>query len=935
MPAHQLTPLSSAASRFAPPRLRRWLFGALCALVLPAAAFAQSGKIAGSVTDQTTGEGLIGVNVAIDGTQQGTVTNIDGDYVLIGVRPGSYTVVFSYIGFQTQRVEDIRVSTGQTTRLDIEMREEVLQGEEIIVQATRPLVQKDLTASKTTVGAEEIEALPVESFLGVLTTQAGVNTGPSGEIHIRGGRSNEVAYLVDGMSVGNPFNTNGLATSVANDAIQEMTVISGAFNAEYGKAMSGIVNLVTKEGTPKFGASVSFYGGDTFTRHDDIFYTPSNVDLNTYTLEGTVSGPLPVLRDAGFFLSFRRDVDGGYIYGIDQHLPSDSANFNRDPARLAQIQQFIPGFSDENAWYYELHGKPWYEYAEGEAIPGEAVSMNASESTNFIGKLTTRPFAGGKLEYSFLYDGGERTPFNFAYRFNPGGVADVRDKSINNSLHWTHALSDRTFYTLRLSYQDYDYSNYLYENPTDPRYMPDRRIRGYPGNNFLFGGNQKGYVTEEARSIRGKFDVTRQFGVIHEAKAGADVQLHRLSRDNFEIQYDGIQYREPTVLPAAESPSHDTYIDQPVTEISLYAQDKLELDDFIINAGLRYEYFDPHFQYIPNLLEPKGELEKARKTNLLLPRVGVSFPITERGIIHFSYGHFAQMPTLRQMYVNPEFEFPPNNAPTFGNANVRPERTVQYELGLQQQLTDDLAFDVTGFFKDVRDYLAARNLQYSTIGGEDTYTIYLNLDYANVKGITFALTKRKSRGGLVSANLDYTFQMAEGNNTDAGAFFFNVLSGRETELELVPLDFDQRHILSSTVTVSETGNWGLSMIGQVSTGYPYTPLLLDQNIDQLPNQGRKPTSYKLDLHVYKDFKLGPSYLRLFGKVFNVLDHLNERFVFDDTGRATYSLNERLGTHAAWRAYYGQPGINDLDTYNTRPQYYSRPREIRLGATLSF
>ena len=150
-----------------------------------------------------------------------------------------------------------------------------------------------------------------------------------------------------------------------------------------------------------------------------------------------------------------------------------------------------------------------------------------------------------------------------------------------------------------------------------------------------------------------------------------------------------------------------------------------------------------------------------------------------------------------------------------------------------------------------------------------------------------------------------------------------------------PLDFDQRHILSSTVTVAETGNWGLSMIGQVSTGYPYTPLLLDQNIDQLPNQGRKPTSYKLDLHVYKDFKVGPSYLRLFGKVFNVLDHLNERFVFDDTGRATYSLNERLGTHATWRAYYGQPGINDLDTYNTRPHYYSRPREIRLGATLSF
>ncbi|ARA93121.1 TonB-dependent receptor [Rhodothermaceae bacterium RA] len=903
------------------------------------------GKIAGRVTDAVTGEPLIGVNVLIQGTQQGTVTDADGNYIIVNVRPGEYTLQFSYIGFQSQIVEGIRVATGQTTRYDLEMREEIVEGQEIVVQAERPLVQKDLTASKKTVVAEEIEQLPVESFFGVLTTQAGVTTGAGGEIHIRGGRSNEVAYLVDGMSVGNPFNTNGLATGVAADAIQEMTVISGAFNAEYGKAMSGIVNLVTKEGGDRLEGSFSVYGGDRVTAHDEIFGKPEGLALNTYTLEGNLSGPLPFLRNTSFFLSGRYDEDNGYIYGTRLHLPSDSANFNTTP------------------WYYEIHGEPWWEYVSadetvtlpdgstrpggGRPLPDETVAMNPSHSYNLLGKITMRPFAGAKIEYAHLRDGGKRTPFNFAYRMNPDGVASTRDWSYNHSLHWTHTLDPRTFYTLRLSYARNSAETYLYEDPLDPRYVSDGKILGFPGSNFLFGGNQKGHVYEKSRSIRTKLDVTKQIGIIHEAKAGVELNFHSLYRRNFVVLYDGNTYRQPTVLPPDQSPSHDLYEDQPVFEMSAYAQDKLEFDDFIINAGVRYERFDPNGRYIPDLLEldqyvalgPDDqplERPEAKITNVVMPRLGVSFPITERGIIHFSYGHFTQMPPLRNMYVNPEFEFPKGSTPTFGNANLRPERTVQYEMGLQQQLTDQLAFDVTGFYKDIRDYLAPQTVRYTTIAGQDTYVIYLNKDYANVKGVTFALTKRRGRNGLLSATVDYTFQIAEGNNTDANAFFFNFLSGRENELEVVPLDFDQRHILSSTVTLSRPGNWGISFIGQYATGYPYTPQIIDQNIDLLPNSDRKPPQLKLDTQLYKTFSLGDrARVQAFARVFNLLDRLNERFVFNTTGRATYSLDEQLNVHAAWRPYYGFPGISTLEEYNTRPHWYSPPREVRVGVTVSF
>ncbi|MEM1095423.1 MAG: carboxypeptidase-like regulatory domain-containing protein [Bacteroidota bacterium] len=923
--------------RSALPGVRRAasLVGVLLAFTLCSLTAAAQGKIAGRVTD-TAGESLPGVNVFIENTQQGTSTDADGNYVILNVRPGEYTLVFSFIGFQTQRIDGIRVVTGQTTRYDVELGEEIIQGEEIVVQAERPLVQKDLTASKTTVTAEEIDALPVESFFGVLVTQAGVNQGPGGEIHIRGGRSNEVSYLVDGMSVANPFNTNGIATSVAADAIEELTVISGAFNAEYGRAMSGIVNLVTREGGDKFDGSLHLTTGDTFTGNDDIFWTPNTVNANLYTLEASLGGPLPIGKNLRFFTSVRRDVNDGHIYGERRHLPSDSANFNVSP------------------FYYEIAGRPWQEYTdrevvdengntqmvEGLPLPNERVNMNPSEDLNLIGKLTATLRPGMKLEYSYLYDFGRRTPFSFGYRYNPDGVAPSRSKGINHGLNWTHTLSDKAFYTMRVSYATNLFRRSLYDDPQDPRYVKDLSgigdglTVGFPGTNFLMSGNQKSNTREESTSWRIKGDLTRQFGAIHEVKTGVEVALHSLSRRNFTVLFDGNRYLEPTV-PEVDTPAHNVYLDQAVSEVSAYIQDKLEFEDFIINAGVRYERFDPNGTYIPDLLDPNGERLEAEIKNLVLPRLGVSFPITERGIIHFSYGHFAQMPPLRQLYFNPEFEFPKNQAPLFGNTNMRPERSVQYEIGLQQQIGELMAFDVTGYFKDIRDYLAPQTIRFSTIAGEDLYTIYLNRDYANVKGVTFALTKRRARNGLLSATLDYTFQIAEGNNDDANAFFFNFLSGRENELELIPLDFDQRHVISSTVSLTRPGNFSVAFISQYGTGYPYTPLLIDQKIDQLPNQGRKPSQFKVDMQAFKEFAVGDATLRASVRIFNLLDRLNERFVFNDTGRATYSLNGQRGVHAAWEPFYGQPGINDLDTYNTRPHWYSAPREIRVGLALLF
>jgi len=839
--------------------------------------------------------------------------------------------VFSYIGYAASRVSGISISTNHTTRYDIELQAEAVAGQEVLVQAERPLIQKDLTASKRTVVSEEIEVLPVESFLGVLTTQAGVTQGASGELHIRGGRSNEIAYLVDGLSVANPFSTNGLATEVATNAVQEMTVVTGAFNAEYGQAMSGIVNIVTREGGPTFDASASVTVGDRATSNDNIWQIPDGVSVRTTTVEGTLGGPI-LGSKLTFFAAGRYDDSDGYVYGFREHLPSDSANFNTG--------------------YYEIHGKPWWEYAPiGELeVPSEPVSMNPFTSYNFTGKLAYRPKPQLKLEYTYLRDGsdgkgsGSRAT-DFLYRYVPDGLENSYVRSWNHALHWTHTVNRTMFYTVRLSYASNSSERYLYEDPTDPRYVRDvggtgeGNVVGFPGNNFYMSGNQKDGLFEYADSFRGKVDLTKQFGAIHETKIGVDWRFHSLDREVYTVLFDGNVYRQPT-LPPIDSPAHDVLEDQSVREISAYVQDKLEFEDFIINAGVRYDRFDPNGLYVPDVSNPWADrlgreidTAPASTKNMVSPRLGVSFPITSRGIIHFSYGHFYQMPTLRQMYINPEFEFGVGTVPTFGNANLRPQKTVSYEFGLQQQLGDLVAFDMTGFFKDIRDYLALQRLRFSTIPGEDALRMYSNKDYANVKGITFALTKRRSRTGLLSANIDYTFLVAKGNNDDTDAFFYNLISGREDEFELVPLDFDQRHVLSGTVTLSRPNNWGLSFIGQIASGYPYSPEIIDQNLDLLPNSANKPVQIKLDARLSKEVQIGGVSLMGFVKVFNLLDRLNERFVWDDTGRAGTTLN-RNNVHAFWQNLYGLPAIHDLDEFNTRPHFYSAPREVRVGLSMS-
>ncbi|SVC94234.1 uncharacterized protein METZ01_LOCUS347088, partial [marine metagenome] len=264
-----------------------------------------TGKLAGRVTIKGTGEPMIGANVLINETDLGTATDADGNYYILQIPPGKFSIRFTMIGYQDLLMNDVRIQVDLTTTINAELSESVIGMNEVVVQAERPMIHTDVTYSQANISSEEVEMLPVEEFEDVIALQAGVVVGSNGEIHVRGGRGGEIAYMVDGITVTDPFNS-GISVEIENNAIQELQFISGTFNAEYGQAMSGIVNIITKDGSyRKYMGSVSYNSGSYLSSDSDLFPQIEKFNLSGISdIKGNIEGPI-LPKKLSFFASGR------------------------------------------------------------------------------------------------------------------------------------------------------------------------------------------------------------------------------------------------------------------------------------------------------------------------------------------------------------------------------------------------------------------------------------------------------------------------------------------------------------------------------------------------------------------------------------------------------------------------------------------------------
>jgi hypothetical protein len=425
---------------------------------------------------------MIGVNIVVVGTSTGASSNLDGDYFILNLPPGTYDLRASAVGYTPSSVTNVRVLVDQTSHVDFSLQEQSVQMNDIVVTASRPIVQKDLTSTVSSMTSDQISSLPLEDVASVVNLQAGVVDG-----HFRGGRSSEVKYLIDGVSVNDVY--SGAFTMQAEvNSIAEIQVLSGTFNAEYGEALSGIVNQVTKIPGDKYSGELSAYTGDYMTSRTGLFPHINHIspaDLHNY--QANLSGPVPLMGSLlKFFVSGRYFYDDGYLYGRRIFNPKDSSNFgNNDPSK-------------------------WYVGATGDSA---YVPMNFQKRFSMQGKLEINVGTAKGIVLSAMYQKLDYRDYDHSFVLNPDGDYKKFQTSFLGGLNYTQVLSSAAFIDYNSSVYVSDFKQYVYEDPLDPRYVNPVRLQDAGANSFLTGGTQNWHFLHNTNSYTGKIDLTALYGL--------------------------------------------------------------------------------------------------------------------------------------------------------------------------------------------------------------------------------------------------------------------------------------------------------------------------------------------------------------------------------------------------------------------------------------
>ena len=331
--------------------------------------------------------------------------------------------------------------------------------------------------------------------------------------------------------------------------------------------------------------------------------------------------------------------------------------------------------------------------------------MNPSESFNGTAKVTLKPLSNMKINYDLLYSKAKSKDYSHMFKYDPDALGTSCSTNIINSIELRHAVDSKTFYTLKGSYNVRNGSYYLYplldasgnevdfqpgddisKLHADSRYQPTEYLTVPASYTFYYGGTDNSQSYSRFSTFIGKFDIVSQVQKNHEVKFGLEYRKHSLASESFTVKRDTVTYLTPTILSISNS-SHDYYNKKP-EEFSTYIQDKMEYSSLVLNFGLRYDYFNARAKYSTDIMHPSpndpslsSDIDKsklladAEAKQRLSPRLGISFPITDRGIIHFSYGHFYQMPSMSSLYTNSNFKYSvASGQVTIGNANLNPQK---------------------------------------------------------------------------------------------------------------------------------------------------------------------------------------------------------------------------------------------------------------------
>ncbi|MBO6622489.1 MAG: TonB-dependent receptor [Balneola sp.] len=908
--------------------LQALFFGILLSISSSQLIAQTKGKVVGVVKDEQ-GETIPGVQVVLQGTQRGAITESDGYYSIINVTPGTYQLVFKFLGFADLIVENVQIQTGRTTEIDAVLKETVFQGEEVVVVAERPIVEKDRTTTTSYVSSQEIEDLPVQSVAEIVNLQAGVVDG-----HFRGGRLGEVSYVVNGVPINNSY-TNSAGFEVEQNMVESLEVISGVFNAEYGQALSGVVNIVTKDVPFDWTFnSKGFVRAIASTRELPFITRESGPGTNlTYLdfkneqipyyqvasvpnqIDFQFSGGGPIIDEKlGIQFSGRFLDEKGHFYGRDLFSPRDSSQ---------NVNTLVDNETNPNNWIIESTGS------------GDFVPMNYVKRYSLNSSLTYNINSIFKLDYNLFYQFGDGRNYNHQKKYSPEGVNRYLFDNQTHIFGLRAAFDSKTFANLSYSYLRSEGESKLYDDILDSRLgSPDlSNTEGLFA--FDLGGNDLFYSKNVTKTHTIVGSVTSQINRVHQVKAGFQTRIHDLNTNGYAILVNANNGYVPEAN--TENLAARTDLNANPIEFAVYIQDKIELNNLIINAGIRMDYFDPDFlvprlwylggeEFVPDPSNPTDTLynrRSATKKIQVSPRIGLAFPISNTGVVRFSYGLFFQIPSFDGIYANPNYYVAPGaTAAGFGNPDIDPQQTSTFEIGLQQAISNDIGLELTLFTKDIRK-LNATIIEFNPTSTGEIYRPE-NRDYGTVRGFTLSLYQRPR--GAIRWNLDYTLQFADGSAFLSGDSFQRQRAGLEDVNTLARLAWDRRHVLNSVITYQPSSKFSATLVGKLNTGTPYTSQR-SRITSYVPFNEDKPTTFISDLRMY--YTLPFQNARLIFQVQNIFDAEAPVNVYNDSGTPDYTLQQ-------FDAESGSiGGLNTLNDYFYQPGFYSAPRTISLGLNIDF
>jgi len=954
-----------------------------------------TGKISGSVRDDK-GELLIGARVEIEETQLRSGTDENGQYAILNVPVGTYSVKCTYVGYDPQVQTNIHVSVGLTSNVDFVL---TIGGGIILEEQTIIAKRKTIdNGSGKIIGSEFIDNTGIKGIENIVAKTSGVVQDENGgNINIRGGRTGETQIIVDGVVTNNPLDRSSTA-NVSTGSLQELSVLTGGFSAEYGNVLSGVINVTTRSAQETFIGSVEMVS-DVIA--GDYINTPSQ-GYNIYS--ATLGGPvIPTKKLAKYWSIFGSYERQNFL--VDRPVPTEVAKLWADDG-------ILPNYSrDGHSW----SGK---------------TNISISEMTK--GKIGINLTAGylGNIENSRTWTG------SFG-KFNSYHNPRVRDENHQGFFKINQLFGSKTFYDLQASYlvstqktgdgiyfldEEFKDLNNQWTFPSLLAYGDTLVVPGIPGQGFSlpnsanYGvfrapGDVSGIVEKKkAEQMAANLNFTHQILTkklgSHEIKFGGEYKQFKVryfttqpltyaTFDNPNKFADSstymVQYPIMTENNANASIltgygydpfGFETEEDYIVNGLNItegpkkprigafYVMDKMEFDYFNTNIGLRIDYLDPNTVVPINYQDLKGadgilneaDYTQVEKTITFSPRLGFSFPITDQTIFHAQYGRFIQLPALQDLYTNQRIlrdlaDGGVGYFTVFNNPLLKPEKTTAYELGVRHNAGDYVSLGLTAYYKETSDLIQAKNIKAND--NSYSFAIYDNGDFGIIRGIDFSLDLR--RINRLRASVSYSLAFASGTGSDINTLRNAAYNGEQPPKIPNALDYDQRHTGAleldyrwGTEDVPK-GFWGgvLSRLGvnllfSFNSGRPYTPV--DKSSDPLAvvsgtggstpiapiNSAYYPWNYRLDLKLDKSVKIFDKLnANIYLLAVNLLDQTLINSVFDASGEAGYTgwLDSFAGKQ--WAQANGPEAV---DLYNIRSHAinnYGPPRQVRLGLRLFF